>query len=286
MRKFNTRKTQIINNTKIFFKHDNYFSPLLNLAIEAALLAGNVISEIYAADLITSTFKNDGSVLSDADIKANDVIINKLKSSNLPIVSEELLVAFDERKKWERYWLIDPLDGTKDFLNKNNEFTVNIALIEKGFPVIGVVSAPAMKKFWYAEKNRGAWKNENGIVKKIHANAKWPKQTRMFISRFHNSPACSEFAFLNNIKNEIVLGSSLKILAIASSQGEFYPRLSGSSEWDIAASHIILQEAGGFIKDITGNNLIYNKKNLLNPFFIVWRGPICWSMINIPKEMK
>ena len=283
MSKFNIRKNSPLeNNISLFYSGSN-FSPLLNLAIEAALIAGDVISEIYSSDFLAPSLKNDGSVLSEADLRANEVIIKKLNSSNLPILSEERLVSFEQRKKWDRYWLVDPLDGTKDFLNRNDEFTVNIALIEKGFPVIGVVSAPAKKKIWLAEKNRGAWRSENGSIKKINADANWPEQTSMFISRFHNSPACNKFALLNNIKNQVTLGSSLKIVSIASGEGEFYPRFSGSSEWDIAASHIILKEAGGFINDISGNNLIYNKENFLNPFFIAWRPPMQWNEIKIPR---
>ena len=285
MLKFNIRKNLfIVNNFKS--SHSNsYFSPLLNLAIEAALIADDVISQIYSRKFISTSLKKDGSFLSEADLKANEAIVNKLNLSNLPVLSEECVVPFKERREWDRYWLIDPLDGTKDFLGKIDEFTVNIALIEKGFPIIGGVSAPAKKKIWYAEKNKGAWKSQNGVAERINADANWPEQTSMFISRFHNSPACNKFALLNNIKNQVTLGSSLKIISIASGEGEFYPRFSGSSEWDIAASHIILQEAGGFIKDISGRDLIYNKENILNPFFIAWRGQIHWDMLNIPDEI-
>jgi 3'(2'), 5'-bisphosphate nucleotidase len=255
---------------------------LLECALMAAQLAGEEILDVYSSNLINVIEKSDGSPITNADLRANNRIVHLLANTNIPILSEEAITPFEKRKNWERYWLVDPLDGTKDFLEKNDEFTVNIALISNGAPIIGVVAAPALKKVWYASHGGGAWVNNMGTKTRINALLPWPHEPRMFTSCFHNTPSSLEFAHLNGIVHSIPAGAASKLARVAASEAEFYPRFAGTSEWDIAAGDAILREAGGFMRDVSGEILTYNKISLRNPFFIVWRPPISWDDIKLP----
>ena len=255
-------------------KKPNTILEILNIAIDA----GKEIIKVYDKNIIVKS-KEDKSPLTIADINSNNIIINKLKNvdSTTPILSEEKLVDWSIRKKWNKYWLIDPLDGTKEFINRNGEFTVNIALIEKNYPIFGVIYAPAKSLLYYAIKNHGAFKTKTSSkiknldqFKIIKINEKKNDPIRVIGSRSHSNIKFTNW-LENNLDNyELVkAGSSLKFCFLAEGDADIYPRLGPTSEWDIAAGHIILEEAGGTIKNVNNNKILYNtKENVINPFFI------------------
>lgn len=255
---------------------------LLDLALSAAEAAGAEILKVYASGKMGVTHKGDGSPVTDADLRADFAIKTILQASGLPVLSEEVSIPFEQRCNWQRFWLVDPLDGTKDFIARNGEFMVNIALVENGIPVVGVVAAPALNKTWYASSGAGAWQKHAGSISAINARAPWPAEPRMFTSRFHDAPASLEFARLNGVAHLVPAGASSKLARIAASDAEFYPRFVGTSEWDIAAGDAILREAGGMLRTITGDAPSYNKPSLRNPFFVAWRPPLRWENIKLP----
>ncbi len=258
---------------------------LLGYAKRAARLAGEAIMPVYQEGGLAVENKSDGSPLTQADLLAHETICKVLEESGLPILSEESLVPFEQRCSWQRFWLVDPLDGTKNFIARNDEFTINIALIEHGHPVIGVVVAPALNQTWFASSGNGAWQTNNGVCVRLSALAPWPKESRMFTSCFHDVPESIEFGRLNNARHLIPSGASTKLARIAASEAEFYPRFAGTSEWDIAAGHAILDEAGGFLRTLAGDVPSYNKPSLRNPFFIAWRPPLAWGDIKLPSNL-
>lgn len=240
------------------------------------------ILQVYASGTMDVAHKGDGSPVTNADLRAHAAINKLLQASGLPVLSEEATVPFEQRSGWQRFWLIDPLDGTKDFIARNDEFTVNIALIENGIPVIGVVAAPALNRTWYASSGAGAWHDHAGAKSQISALAPCPAEPRMFTSRFHDVPASIQFGRLNGVGRCVPAGASSKLVRIAASEAEYYPRFAGTSEWDIAAGDAILREAGGLLRTISGDVPNYNKPSLRNPFFVAWRPPLRWEHINLP----
>lgn len=242
---------------------------LSNQAIDASKLAGIAILEYYKKE-ITVQVKLDGSPLTMADKAANQVIINLLSKTNLPIVSEEAKeIPFTSNY----FWLVDPLDGTKDFLNANDEFTVNIALIFKDKPVIGVVYAPALNELYVGVSGKTAWaeiKGQKRFATFLPKNA----EIKMATSRFHDHPDAAFFASENNITNFQAIGSSLKYGKLIFGEVDVYPRLVGTSEWDTAAGQAVLEAGGGSMLDWhTGLPLHYNKANRRNGRFIALRAP-------------
>lgn len=239
--------------------------------------AGDEIMRIYQLDFDIE-FKKDNSPLTQADIKSNEIIINNLKSlyPDIPVLSEEnKKITYKIRKNWEYFWLIDPLDGTKEFIKKNGEFTVNIALIHKDTPVLGVIYVPALNLLYYAQKDKGAFKQEKD--KKLQRlpiyNHPNNDTLKVIVSKSHYNQETKEF--VNNLKNQyeniefINIGSSLKFCLIAEGKADIYPRLALTMEWDTAAGLAIVEQAGGEIVEFkTQAPLKYNKKNLLNPWFI------------------
>ncbi len=243
-------------------------------------------------------YKDDKSPLTLADKRSNEVIIEYLKETPYPILSEEgKSIPYSERKYWERFWLVDPLDGTKEFIKRNGEFTVNIALIENGIPIIGVIYVPVTDYLYFASKERGAYlvndhnmdiefdlqindpeeANEMKIVK--HSGIKLPIKNNgrpytVVASRSHLSAETE--TFINDLKakhGEVELissGSSLKLCLVAEGKADVYPRLAPTMEWDTAAGQAIAECAGKKVFDFaTGLPMTYNKENLLNPYFIV-----------------
>lgn len=224
--------------------------------------------------------KEDQSPLTNADIDSNDIIYSGLSKidTSIPIISEESFVDWQTRKKWNKYWLIDPLDGTKEFVNKNDEFTVNIALIENNKPVLGVIYIPALSSLYFASQNYGSYKlycpsnldSLNGSVK-IQVNKKKNSDHLVVIGSRSHSNKDFKVWVKENIKNYELIkkGSSIKFCYIADGNADLYPRFGPTSEWDIAAGHIILTEAGGSIFSIDNEEIVYNnKENILNPYFI------------------
>jgi len=236
--------------------------------------AGDAIMQVYQQDFEVG-YKQDNSPLTLADKKANDIIENGLNklSVNLPILSEEGKdIAYSERENWEYFWLVDPLDGTKEFVKKNDEFTVNIALIHKDTPVLGVVYAPALDVCYWAKQDEGAFKDGQRLPLKT---ADKRDTYRIVASRSHMSDETQ--AFIDAIdtdkeKELISIGSSLKICLVAEGEADIYPRLGPTMEWDTGAAHAIVIEAEkNLLKYKDGKYLKhgYNEEDLLNQWFVV-----------------
>jgi len=251
--------------------------------IPIVLLAGKEIVQIYNKDFEVE-YKDDKSPLTEADKKAHEIIKEELsKISDFPILSEEgKEISYEERKNWKYFWMVDPLDGTKEFIKRNGEFTVNIALIHKNRPILGVVFAPAIKELYYAQEGKGAYKevlsdnflalSKNKLPLASRKNLK--DQISVVASKSHLSPQTQEFidnlALNTKYLTLISKGSSLKLCMVASGEADIYPRLAPTMEWDTAAADAIVRESGKMTYQFdTDKPLVYNKKNLLNPWFIV-----------------
>jgi len=241
---------------------------MIEAVINIARDASEEILKIYNSNNFGVQNKEDYSPVTKADLIANKIIVEGLKKiSNYPIVTEEEPVRYEERHNWNKFWLVDPLDGTKDFIVKNDEFTVNIALIENGHPILGVVYIPVPNNVYYAELGKGAYKNQNQIF-----NISTRKSLIAADSNFHSTQEVKDFFSRFNIKNIKTYGSSLKICKLAEGTIDVYPRLNGTKEWDTAASHIIANEAGCKLIDInTKKELVYNKESIQNNHFIASR---------------
>ncbi|RUO76973.1 3'(2'),5'-bisphosphate nucleotidase CysQ [Idiomarina seosinensis] len=231
--------------------------------------AGAAIMEIYNSDEFDVQLKGDDSPLTKADLAAHRVICDGLSklAVQYPIISEESAdIDWELRKHWHRYWLVDPLDGTKEFIKRNGEFTVNIALIEKGEPVCGVVYAPVLDAMYVGQRDKGAFLNGQPI----QVEQQTPETLRIVGSRSHASQETTDWLEQLGKPYEMVpMGSSLKICLVAEGKADIYPRLGPTSEWDTAAAHAVLNAAGGSLKTTDGKALRYNQKeSFLNPYFI------------------
>lgn len=249
-----------------------------NLAKEVAKIAkkaGDVILKIYnEADDFQIQQKDDNSPLTMADKAANDVICEGLEKLNVqyPIISEEnKSIDYEVRKDYDYYWLVDPLDGTKEFIKRNGEFTVNIALVHNQRPVMGVVYAPVLEEMYYAVKGEGAFIVKGDETEKLSASvfSRKDKNLGVVCSRSHLNDLTQQFVDELDEPNLVATGSSLKFLILAKGTAHLYPRLAPTMEWDTGAAQIVLEEAGGKVLQAeNGEPLLYNKENLLNPFFI------------------
>jgi 3'(2'), 5'-bisphosphate nucleotidase len=260
----------------------------LQTAIKASLEAGQAIMQVYNT-AFRIEYKNDKSPLTEADKKANDIINSYLIPTQIPIISEEnKQTNYHIRKKWEACWVVDPVDGTKEFIKRNGEFTVNIALVVKGNPKLGVIYVPATKTIYYADvNNKNAFKAEldshktsiEDILKK--STALKPKESnsnpvRVVGSRSHMNQETLDFIeALKTNGNEVEIvskGSSLKFCLVAEGNADIYPRFAPTMEWDTAAGQAICNAVGiSVISKQTNKSLLYNKENLLNPWFLVKR---------------
>lgn len=252
-------------------------SELLQIAVKAAIEGGKEIMEIYATDFQVD-YKGDDSPLTQADQNANAVINQYLVPTNIPIISEEnKQTDYAVRKGWDRCWIVDPLDGTKEFVKRNGEFTVNIALVDKGVPVLGVIYVPVSQELYFNDIEGGAAKlivDEDTIdLTKATALSPDPHGTPVKIvgSRSHLNEDTKNYMESLNVPTEIVSkGSSLKFCLVAEGAAQVYPRFAPTMEWDTAAGQAICQAAGVEVIDQnTGTTLQYNKENLLNPYFLV-----------------
>jgi len=249
---------------------------LLTLAEQAA----EAILSVYHSDDFEVEQKSDNSPLTRADRAAHDVICAGLAklTPDCPILSEEsTCIAYTERQQWSQYWLIDPLDGTREFIKRNDEFTVNIALIEDQKPVIGVVLVPVTGVVYYAAKNHGAYKrlDSDSLAEKIQVSA-WPdQQIRVAGSRSHGNQALQDFmGCLGDDVQRISMGSSLKMCLVAEGAADIYPRLGLTSEWDTGAAQCVVEQAGGQLTTLDLHPLKYNTKDsLLNPYFLTFSEP-------------
>ena len=255
------------------------FNQFLQQVCNIAIQAGLIINTYYKTKSEVS-FKEDWSPLTKADLASNKFIINSLFDLDLdiPTLSEESLVNWDIRKNWTKYWLVDPLDGTKEFINQNGEFTVNIALIDNNEPVIGVIYAPALSTLYYASKNNGAYKlfcdqkiiSLSNSTKVQTSNKKSSERLKVFKSRSHSNEEFENWVKKNIGDCELIeKGSSIKLCKLAEGKADLYPRFGSTSEWDIAAGHIILLEAGGKLESVDHKKILYNRKeSVINPHFI------------------
>ena len=246
---------------------------LLNAVISIAEQAGAAILDIYQKDsaAFNITGKADNSPLTAADLASHQLIVNALQAltPELPILSEEAAdISWDIRKTWQRYWLVDPLDGTKEFIKRNGEFTVNIALIEDGEPVLGVIYAPVLNKTYFAAKGEGAFVKTADTTKPIQV-AKPGSSVRVVGSRSHPSPELAGY-LAQFVKHDMVpVGSSLKFCLVAEGSADVYPRFGPTMQWDTGAGHIIALEAGATVSFDGISRQVYQRENLRNPNFIV-----------------
>jgi 3'(2'), 5'-bisphosphate nucleotidase len=246
---------------------------LLQSAIVLARRAGHAIMEIYRQLDPAVEYKPDRSPVTAADLASHRIIEAGLRrlTPDWPVLSEESQqIAFEQRRLWRNFWLVDPLDGTKEFLRRSGQFTVNVALIEGGRPVLGVVYAPGIDRLYYSARGTGAWKIEGERRSQIRVAPPPGVSLRIAMSRSHLSGEEHIERFLNGSQRcEFVsLGSSLKFCLVAEGAADIYPRLGPTMEWDTAAAHCIVEEAGGSVTDLEGKLLVYNKPALQNPGFI------------------
>ena len=268
-----------MDNTKL--------TELIKPAIIAAVKAGQKILEIYFNKDFEIEYKDDKSPLTEADKNAHDIICKDLEATKIPILSEESkIILYNERKKWDTFWLVDPLDGTKEFIKRNGEFTVNIALIENQQPIMGIIFAPVLGKIYYGYQNQAFIvenidfsKMESDLLEEIKQKSiSLPlENTRskytVVASRSHLSDETKEYIErLKEEKGDVdikSIGSSLKLCLIAEGSADVYPRFGPTMEWDIAAGHAIINSAGAkLLETKKGTPLKYNKENLLNPWFV------------------
>ncbi len=256
----------------------------LSVAIQAALEAGTEILKIYETDFSVEQ-KGDDSPLTQADKNANEVINRYLKTTEIPIISEEnRQLDYSERKDWSQCWIVDPLDGTKEFIKRNGEFTVNIALVENGNPILGVIYVPVSKELYFTSDDGKTSKkiivsSEGDSVAEIFKNAKNinPKkatsEVKIVGSRSHLNEETKNFISELEKKNKVEIvskGSSLKFCLVAEGLAHLYPRYAPTMEWDTAAGQAICNAVGvSVIDQTTGNSMQYNKPNLLNNCFLV-----------------
>jgi len=272
---------------------------LLIISILASIAAGDKILEVYQTDF-SVTEKSDKTPLTVADQKSHNTIMSFLKKTEIPVLSEEGRdIPYEERSKWERLWVVDPLDGTKEFIKRNGEFTVNIALVETGMPILGVIFIPVTQVLYFSLKGEGCWrlsdtdmmshlkkhgneKVDDSLLEKIRNQSKklsYEKTTDTLFtvvgSRSHPSPDLETFVREKEKVYEHVqmvsAGSSLKFCLVAEQKADIYPRFGPTMEWDTAAGQAIAEGAGaGVFRMDDGLPLAYNKPDLLNPFFNVY----------------
>ena len=242
--------------------------PIVALAGEA----GKAILEVYATDFDVQA-KSDESPLTQADLASHRHIVSGLTklTPEIPVISEEEgLPTFEERSQWDRYWLIDPLDGTKEFVNRNGEFTVNIALIDSHRPVFGVVHVPVQGKTYIGCEGHGAERRDAESSTTIHVAEVSSSPVRIVGSRSHRGSSLDTFLERVGESDMLPMGSSLKFCVIAEARADIYPRLGPTSEWDTAAAQAVVEQAGGKVLELGGKPLSYNaKSDILNPWFVV-----------------
>lgn len=248
----------------------------LHALLHRAEEVGHQVLVIYQQGFTVET-KTDESPLTEADLLAHRMLTMLLGeiTPGIPVLSEESdMVPYATRRGWQRYWLVDPIDGTKEFISKSGEFTLNVALIENGVPVFGMVHAPVMATTWWGQQGEGAWKRQGGCNQAIHARAlPDPEQSpwKVVGSRSHGASAFQMFRDRLPRHECMTMGSSLKLCLIAEGEADLYPRLGPTSEWDTAAAHAVVMAAGGEVLDaVTLEPLRYNRQaSVLNPHFIV-----------------
>lgn len=230
---------------------------------------------VYSRDDFAVEKKGDDSPITEADLAAHHIIVDRLAAltPDIPVHSEESEgITWEMRRDWKKYWLVDPLDGTKEFVRRNGEFTVNIALMENGRPVAGVVHVPVTEVTYFGGENVGAFRRENGVTDTISVRV--PEAPIVLVaSRSHGTDKLAALEAEIEKKMGTVelanMGSSLKLCLVAEGKADIYPRLAPTSEWDTAAAHAVVTAAGGVVLNTQLDALLYNKENILNPYFVV-----------------
>jgi len=248
---------------------------LLGQVVSIARRAGAEILDVYSSDTIAKTLKADESPLTLADLRAHHLIVESLGhlTPKLPVLSEEdAQVPYAERSKWSQYWLVDPLDGTKEFLSRNGEFTVNIALIVGHAPVLGVVHVPVRDLTYWGSTQLGSWRQlGQQAPQQIRVAPRASSPVRIVGSKSHRGDSLDAFLARVGDHELVPVGSSLKLCMVAEGAADVYPRLGPTSEWDTAAAQAVVLGAGGVVMQLTGQPLDYNaKESVLNPFFVVY----------------
>jgi len=266
----------------------NTAAQLTQEALSVAHLAGNRILEVYAADYDVS-FKQDQTPVTTADLAAHDLIVDHLQKlePQYPVLSEESeCISYKERTRWSTYWLVDPLDGTREFLRRNGEFSVNIALIHHNRPIAGVIVAPVLGIAYFATQGAGAFKQlGDAPATEIHVRSA-PNLITVARSRSPvTGPRLQKFLDGLGRHDEIPMGSALKSCLVAEGVADVYARLGPTGEWDTAAAQCIVEEAGGHIRDVNSQKLTYNmRESLINPNFLVFGDDqIDWAQ-HLPPE--
>ena len=249
-------------------------APLLSQVVEIADAAGREIMRIYGGDFGV-TLKSDRSPLTEADLAAQQLIASRLHATrpDIPLVGEESGdEVFSQRRAWRTLWLVDPLDGTREFVKRNGEFTVNIALIHDGEPILGVVGAPARSVLYGAARGCGAFRRGADASRTpIHIQPTASKPLRVLGSRSHADPVLDRAMEKLGEQERVSVGSALKFGLLAEGKGDLYVRMGATSEWDTAAGHSVVLEAGGFVVDLAGTPLRYNQRDsIINPSFIAY----------------
>jgi 3'(2'), 5'-bisphosphate nucleotidase len=254
---------------------NDQLSALLDPVAELAKQAGKEILAVYNSEEFSVQEKDDKSPLTAADLASHHAIVKGLTAltADIPILSEESAsLPYSERAAWQRYWLVDPLDGTREFIKRNGEFTVNIALIDAGVPVLSVVHVPVTDVTYLACRGLGAFKQQQGGARQAITVRKLGEGPVMVVgSRSHRGDSLIQFLEKLGDHDMVGMGSSLKLCLVAEGAADIYPRLGPTSEWDTAAAQCIVEQAGGFVTDTAMEPLRYNTKDsLLNPFFLVF----------------
>jgi 3'(2'), 5'-bisphosphate nucleotidase len=245
----------------------------IGAAVEAAEEAARQILRVYESGDFKVERKDDLSPLSVADRRAHTAIVNALEKTGLPMLSEEgARIPYEQRKLWTRFWMVDPLDGTKEFLKRNGEFTVNIALLEGNEPVLGVVTVPVTGQTYFAVRGKGAFLREKSSVQALARRKSADRKRRglrVIASRSHMSAETQQFLSTLDHPELVSSGSSLKFMLVATGEADLYPRFAPTMEWDTAAAHAIVNEVGlGVYQDLSSEPLTYNKPDLMNPHFV------------------
>lgn len=263
----------------------NKIPDIFQIALRASVEASNVIMKFYQNGF-DSNIKSDGSPVTEADLAASKVISTILSETNIPILGEETYHQdFEERKNWNLNWCVDPLDGTKEFIKKNDQFAVNIALIEEHVSIFGVIASPTQKTVLFGGRGCGVYiskfediENEKNWIK---LEPKEYQNSPLIMTMSHSPNSGAPLDYIGNLKltypeiNFLKKGSALKFFDLALGIADIYPRFAPTMEWDIAAGQAIIEALGGSVKSIeNGEQLIYNKENLLNPSFIVLTKPL------------
>jgi 3'(2'), 5'-bisphosphate nucleotidase len=244
---------------------------LIALAVEAAIAAAAVILDVYARPIHVVS-KSDGSPVTEADAAAEKIIISHLAATGIPLLGEESVAAGIIPQLGERYFVVDPLDGTKEFIKRNGEFTVNIGLVENGRPTMGVVLAPVTGEIFVGDAT-GAWTGRvvAGVVtEKRPISVGWLPRLRIVASRSHGHEALEKLCATFDVESDVSVGSSLKFCLLARGDAQLYPRFTPTCEWDTAAGQAVLEAAGGAVVTLDGAPMRYGKHELgfLNPYFV------------------